>query len=118
MRSGGFPSLNENYKYAAHMISWLEKLGVPEIPFAKSAFSQLKGYWVEHKYINLEQLKDDLWSWVDSNDGYNISDPEVAKMRIILCLAYEDNRELEGVGYFEDLLVNLGISHENAYKRT
>ncbi len=39
-------------------------------------------------------------------------------MRIILCLAYEDNRELEDVGYFEGLLVNLGISHEDAYKRT
>ena len=112
------PSLNENYKYAAHIISWVEKLGVPEIPLAKSAFSQLKGYWIDNENINLEKLKEDLWSWVDSNDGYNISVPEVAKMRIILCLAYEDNRELEDVGYFEDLLVNLGISHEDSYKRT
>ncbi|BDM64255.1 hypothetical protein NFHSH190041_17070 [Shewanella sp. NFH-SH190041] len=110
--------MNENYKYATHIISWVEKLGVPEISLAQNIFSQLKEYWIEHKSLNLEQLKDDLWSWVDCNDGYNIYAPEVAKMRIILCLAYEDNRELEDVGYFEDLLVSLGISREEAYKRT
>lgn len=110
--------MNENYKYATHIISWLERLGIPEVPLAKNAFLQLKEYWVEHKDFNLEQLRDDLWSWVDCNDGYNTSVPEVAKMRILLCLAYEDNRELEYVGYFEELLISLGISQQEAYKRT
>ena len=118
MYSGECLQLDENYKYATHMISWVEKLGVPDIPLAQGAFSQLKEYWLENKRFNLEQLKGRLWSWGDSNDGYNASVPEVAKMRIILCLAYEDNRELEDVGYFENLLVSLGISYEEAYKRT
>ncbi|MCF6455255.1 hypothetical protein [Pseudoalteromonas sp. MMG024] len=56
--------MNENYKYATHIISWLEKLGVPDIPLAKYAFLQLTESWVEHKNLNLEQLRDDLWSWV------------------------------------------------------
>ncbi|MFY8349710.1 hypothetical protein AAEU29_04110 [Pseudoalteromonas sp. SSM20] len=109
--------MNENYKYATHIISWLERLGIPEIPLGKNAFLQLKEYWIEHKDLKLEQVRDDLWTWVDCNDGYNISIPEVAKMRILLCLAYEDNRELENVGYFEELLISLDISHQEAYER-
>lgn len=52
--------MNENYKYAAHIIAWLERLGIPEILLAKNAFLQLKEYWVEHKEFNLEQLRDCL----------------------------------------------------------
>jgi hypothetical protein len=28
---------------------------------------------------------------------------------MVLCLAYENNQELKEMGYFEDLLVNVGI---------
>jgi len=110
--------LGDNHKYAIHMISWLEKLGVPDISIGQESFAQVKEYWVHNNKVDLDELKNKLWVWVDSNNGYDVSNSDVAKMRIILCLAYDDNRELEDVGYFEDLLVSLGLTYEEAYKRT
>lgn len=110
--------MDKNFEYASHMISWLEKFGIPKLEIAEKSFKIVKSYWLQNKSSDLEALREELWSWVDRNDGYNTQIADVAKMRIILCLAYEDNRELEDVGYFEALLASLGVSYEEAYKRT
>ncbi len=110
--------LDKNVEYASHMISWLDKLGIPKLDIAEKSFKNVKSYWLQNESTDLEALREELWIWVDGHDGYNTQIADVAKMRIILCLAYEDNRELAEVGYFEDLLVSIGVSYEDAYKRT
>ena len=104
------------------MISWLDRLGIPDIEIGNRSFELVKKYWFENENenesVDLDKLREELWSWIDLNDGYNTQKADIAKMRIILCLAYEDNRELEDVGYFEELLVSLGVSYKDAYKRT
>ena len=97
----------DNISYAKYMIDWLEKSGVPDNRLGQNSFEHIKAYWFKNTDTNLETIRNNLWEWVDSNDGYNLTTELVVKMRIILCLAYEDNQELQGIGYFEDLLVSL-----------
>ncbi len=99
--------LIDNISYAKYMIEWLDKSGVPDNQLAQNSFELIKEYWFKNTDINLEIIRNKLWDWVDSNDGYNLTTELVIKMRIILCLAFEDNQELQNVGYFEGLLVNL-----------
>ncbi|WP_440904794.1 hypothetical protein ACMZOO_00785 [Catenovulum sp. SX2] len=109
-------SMNENNDYAKHMIYWLERLRVPNSQLANDSFEQLKEYWLNGKPIELEEMRNKLWAWVDKNNGDNTAHSKVVRMRMLLCLTYENNREIKDIGFFEDLLVSIGITHEEAYR--
>ncbi len=99
------------------MIGWIDRLefSLPE-PFV-SAYPTLKNYWIgDERDFDEDSVKESLWNWVDKNGGpgsTNEKDMNVARM--ILCLAYksyEDIDELKDMGFFDDLLVNYGISRD------
>jgi len=110
--------MDENETYAIYMLQWVENLGAPTVPSLIGALSGVREYWSGNKSIDLARIREILWSWVDTNGGPR-SSPEKTMLlaRMILCLAYEDNRELEDMGYFEDLLSNYGVSRKeiNSY---
>jgi hypothetical protein len=112
--------MNENKEYAGYMLAWLELLTLPNISALNESLVKLKEYWLGNQSVNMAEIKASLWSWVDSNGGStNFSEKPVLMARLVLCLAYEDNRELEDMGFFEDLLSHYGIPRNeiNRYSR-
>jgi hypothetical protein len=110
--------MNEK-EYAKHMISWIEKLGLPDIEPAKTAYFMANSYWVEGELQKFEEIKKELWAWVDSNGGPRLTDsPDMAKVRMIICIASESVHEVQDMGFFEDILVSLGYSYKEAYAGT
>ncbi|MCE2593777.1 hypothetical protein K6Y31_02990 [Motilimonas cestriensis] len=108
--------MNEN-EYAKHMISWIEKLGIPDIEVAQKAFSLSKTYWNDGVPQKFDVIKQELWSWVDLNGGPRLTDnSDMTKVRMILCIATESVHEVQDMGFFEDLLVSLGYSYKEAYE--
>ena len=100
-----------NIIFANYMIAWIHRITVPSISELSDAFSELELHWKDTRPTNLESVREKLWSWVDVNGGSgNFHDHKLLVARMILCLAYPDNRELEDMGFFEDLLSNYGIS--------
>lgn len=110
--------MNEK-EYANHILSWIDKLGLPEIEPVKRAYSMAKSYWLEGEPQKFEEVKKELWEWVDSNGGPRLTDdPNMAKIRMVICIASESVSEVQDLGFFEDLLVNLGYSYKEAYAGT
>ncbi|PSF08125.1 hypothetical protein C7H09_09230 [Marinobacter fuscus] len=106
-------------EYAIHMIRWINKLGLPDIEPAKRAFFMAKSFWKEGNTENFEAIKNELWLWVDNNGGPRItSERDMVIVRMIMCVASEDVTEVRDMGFFEDLLVSLGFSYDEAYEGT
>jgi len=102
--------MDENLDYAKYMIHWVNKLDLPSVDISDSSFKLLQKYWMNGASINLEEIRDQLWTWVDENGGPAPSaDKTMCNVRMVLCLAYENNQELKQMGYFEELLVNAGV---------
>jgi hypothetical protein len=103
----------EDLAYASYMLSWIEKLDWPQLPVADEALPQLRAYWRDSADTDLDALSDRLWAWVDANGGPQPStDKRMILVRMLICLAAVPNRELEQVGYFEELLRNYGVANE------
>jgi hypothetical protein len=110
--------VNENKQYAIFMSNWIESLDAPEVEVAVDCFSKLKSFWVEGTNTDLSELREKLWNWVDLNNGPRIdTDKRMLYVRLIICLTSEDNRELEDMGFFDDLLVAWGISRSEISKK-
>lgn len=110
--------MNEK-EYAIHMMSWIDKLGLPNIESVEKAYSMAKSYWVDNQTQTFDEIKSKLWEWVDSNGGPRFADnSEMIKVRMVICVASENVEEVQDMGFFEDLLVNLGYSYEEAYAGT
>jgi hypothetical protein len=110
--------MNEK-EYAIHMMSWIDKLGLPEIEHAELAYQMAKSFWLEGKQQEFEEVKEKLWEWVDLNGGPRIiGNPDMVKVRMIICVASENVEEVQDMGFFEDLLVSLGYSYKEAYAGT
>lgn len=99
------------------MLSWLSRLSAPSIAEVDGALETLRAYWIDGKNVDLMAMRERLWKWVDSNGGPRVTDEmQMLYGRMVLCLAYEDNRELEDMGFFEDLLNNFGIPRSEINK--
>lgn len=104
----------EDLAYATYMLRWIEKLDWPELPIAAEALPHLRAYWTESADTDLDAISDRLWAWVDANGGPQPStDKQMILARMLICLAAVPNRELEQVGYFEQLLGNYGVASED-----
>jgi len=102
--------MDDNLDYAKYMIRWVNKLELPSVSVSDSSFKLLQQYWLSDNKVNLEEVREQLWTWVDENGGPAPStDKTMCNVRMVLCLAYENNQELKEMGYFEDLLVNVGV---------
>lgn len=105
--------------YAIHMMKWIDKLGVPDNELVKSAYSMAKAFWIEGQPQDFKSLMTQLWAVVDGNGGPRITDEsEMIKLRMVMCVASESVEEVQDMGFFEDLLVGLGYSFEEAYAGT
>lgn len=114
----GREHMNEK-EYAIHMMSWIDKLGLPEIEHAELAYQMAKSFWLEGKPQEFEEVKEKLWEWVDLNGGPRITgNPDMVKVRMIICVASENVEEVQDMGFFEDLLVSLGYSYKEVYAGT
>lgn len=103
----------EDLAYASYMLSWIEKLDWPQLPIADEALPQLQAYWRDSADTDLDAISNRLWAWVDANGGSQPStDKPMILARMLICLAAMPNRELEKVGYFEQLLRNYGVADE------
>ena len=93
------------------MMAWIKRLGPPSLPLLSNAWTEVTEYWTGNANIELPSVREKLWAWVDESGGPRpFTDKQMMLARMILCLAYEDNRELEETGFFEDLLNNYGVS--------
>lgn len=100
----------ENEQYARYMLAWLRLLEIPPIDEIKNALTQITDYWDGSKDIDLASIKEKLWDWVDTHGGSRVtSEKHMLVVRMLLCLTYEDNRELEDMGFFDDLLNHYGV---------
>ena len=109
--------MDANQLYAKYMLSWLCKLRFSPVKEVDAALQLLEKYWVSDQKIDLEEIRSALWDWVDLNGGAAILAGEsMLYCRMVLCLAYEDNRELEDMGFFDDLLCHLGNSRSEINK--
>jgi hypothetical protein len=103
----------EDLAYASYMLSWIEKLDWPQLSVADEALPQLQAYWRDSVDTDLDAISDRLWTWVDANGGPQPSpDKQMILVRMLICLAAVPNRELEKVGFFEQLLRNYGVADE------
>ena len=112
--------MNDNESYANYMLAWIDKLGISDSSIAQESLLSIKRYWSGDKSIDLMPVIDQIWSWVDSHGGPRIgTDKEMLSMRMILCATSADNRELEDMGFFEDLVHGFGVPREviNSYDR-
>jgi hypothetical protein len=99
------------------MLAWIRTLTQLENPELRTALISLGNYWGGEESVDLEATRLQLWTWVDAHGGSRISaEPQLLIARMILCLAYEDNRELEDMGFFEDLLNNFGLPRSEINK--
>lgn len=102
--------LAANSEYARYMRAWIHNLAMPSEPEIRNAFALLEQYWDGTLQTDLEPIRAKLWAWVDPNGGPRVSsERSLLVARMVLCLAYEDNRELEDMGFFDDLLHNYGV---------
>jgi hypothetical protein len=96
--------VRENGQYAEYMLRQIEALDWPALDIAQRVLVQLQGYWREDGALNLDAIREYLWEWVDGNGGPRLTgDATMILVRMLICLAYEDNRELESTAFFEDL---------------
>lgn len=99
------------------MFAWIDQLKKENIDIVNEVYEKIKQHWNGDSTINLEEIRESLWSWVDNNGGPQISNEKnIVIVRMILCTAYEDNQELQEMGFFEDLLQQYGLSRENINK--
>lgn len=99
--------------YATYMLNWIESLAWPPLAIADEALPRLRAYWTESADVDLDALSERLWAWVDANGGPQPSrDKAMILVRMLICLAAVPNRELEEVGYFEDLLTLYGLPQQ------
>lgn len=97
--------------YARYMLYWLETLEWPPMPMADQAMSALVACWRDAQDTDLDAVAEPLWAWVDANKVPAMpTDREMIRVRMLICLCSASNRELEEVGYFEDLLGSCGVS--------
>lgn len=97
--------------YAKYMIAWLHRITIPGVTEIQEKFLELEQHWNGTKNADLEKIRVKIWTWVDSNQNSSDRiDKVILVARMVLCLAYPDNRELEDMGFFDDLLSNYGIS--------
>jgi hypothetical protein len=109
--------MDDNHKYAGYMLRWVESLDWPSLDIAENTIPLIQAYWSDAKSVDLEGLRERLWAWVDANGGPRpIREKRTVLVRMLLCLAYEDNRELEDMGFFEDLLALSGLSRAEINK--
>jgi hypothetical protein len=109
--------MDMNKTYADYMSTWIDSLGPQDVEVANTCLDQVKLFWSSGSATDLQAIREQLWSWVDANGGSgNSADKNMLFVRMVLCLAYEDNRELQDMGYFEDLLANWGISRSEINK--
>jgi hypothetical protein len=102
---------SEDLAYATYMLNWVDKLDWPDLPIADEALPALRAYWMESVDTDLDAISERLWAWVDANGGPQPStDKSMILVRMLICLAAVPNRELEQVGYFEQLLRNYGVA--------
>jgi hypothetical protein len=99
--------------YASYMLHWIEALDWPSVPVADAALPALRAWWRDSQATDLDAIAEQLWAWVDANGGPQPStDRSMILVRMLICLAAASNRELQDVGYFEDLLDRRGVSRE------
>jgi hypothetical protein len=97
--------------YARYMLYWLETLEWPPMPMADQAMSALVACWRDGQDTDLDAVAEPLWAWVDANKVPAMpTDRAMIRVRMLICLCNASNRELEEVGYFEDLLGSCGVS--------
>jgi len=97
--------MDDNSTYAAKMIGSIEALSRPNVPLVHASLDVLKAYWANSCTADLSEIRTKLWDWVDANGGpRTTNDKNMLFARMVLCLAYPDNQELQDVGYFDDLL--------------
>ena len=103
----------ENLDYAKYMRAWIHNLTMPSEPAIFSAFAALEQHWDGVQEADLDSIRVKLWAWINANGGPRISDDRsLLVARMVLCLAYEDNRELEDMGFFDDLLHRYGVPRQ------
>lgn len=97
--------------YARYMLQWLEELDWPAMPMADAAMTALVNCWRESQDMDLDAVAAPLWAWVDANKVPALpAEKAMIRVRMLICLCSTSNRELEQVGYFEDLLGSCGVS--------
>lgn len=103
----------EDLAYATYMLDWVDRLEWPQLAIADAALPQLRAFWTQSVDTDLDAISDQLWAWVDANGGPQPStDRRMILVRMLICLAAVPNRELEQVGYFEDLLRSYGVAND------
>ena len=84
--------------------------GIRHSSCGRDTLPRLRAYWTAAEEVDLEAINERLWAWVDANGGPQPSrDKAMILVRMLICLAAVPNRELEEVGYFEDLLTLYGL---------
>ena len=96
--------------YATYMLQWIDRLEWPSLPVADESLPALRAFWTESADTDLAAIDARLWAWVDANGGADSpTDKSMILARMLLCLAAVPNRQLQQVGYFEELLGNYGV---------
>ena len=96
--------------YATYMLHWIDSLDWPSLSIADENLPPLRAFWTESAATDLDAINANLWAWVDANAGpQSAGDKSMILARMLLCLAAVPNRELQQIGYFEDLLGNYGV---------
>lgn len=109
--------LNPNAAYAEYMLAWLKVLELPAVPELDEARDAIVVGWRDGKDAYLEGVKMHLWAWVDANGGPRLSTAKpMLYARMLICLCEPDNRELEEMGFFDDLLNNFGVARAEINK--
>ena len=104
-------------EYAIHILSWIEKIGLPDVLPVKEAYDMARSYWVEGVPQDFDKVVEELWRWVDLNGGPRISnDPDMIVARMVIGVASDNVREVQDTGFMEDLIVRLGYSYNEAFK--
>lgn len=96
--------------YATYMLRWIDRLDWPALAVAEETLPALRAFWIESIDTDLDAINARLWAWVDAQAGAQApSDKSMILARMLLCLAAVPNRELQAVGYFEELLGHYGV---------
>lgn len=107
------PATAEDLAYATYMLQWIDRLDWPALPIADETLPALRAFWTASADSDLDAINARLWAWVDANGGaQSPTDKAMILARMLLCLAAVPNRELQAVGYFEELLANYGVPRE------
>jgi hypothetical protein len=93
------------------MLAWIDTLAWPKVDVAQAMLPILRSYWGAGVRSDLGSISQALWHWVDANGGPRMSiEKEMILVRMLLCLTSDDNRELQDMGFFEDLLALYGLA--------